>query len=97
MLSGLFTEAIQISFNVIPKNEKYVLDADYYKYIKPFSEEMKADSFNNVPNAQELMNAGGNPPFLKDSEKIRYNAASKVPIPKANLIEQRKINEQRGR
>ena len=31
MLSGLFTEAVQISFNVIPKNEKYVLDADYYK------------------------------------------------------------------
>jgi len=97
MLSELFTEAIHISCEIIPKNEKYVLDADYFKYTKPFSEEMKMDEFKNVPNADELMNAAGNPPFLKDNDRLKYNAAPKMPVPRPNLIENRKIQEQRGR
>lgn len=96
MLSGLFTEAIHLSFNVIPKNEKYVLDADYYKYTRPFDKEMGMDRFNN-PSAEELMNAAGNPPFLSDRDKLKYNAAPKMPVPRPNLIENKKINEQRGR
>ena len=95
MLSGLFTEAVQISFNVIPKNEKYVLDADYYKHIKPFSDEMQMDRFDNVPNARDLMKAAGNPPFLKENDRLKYNAASKMPVSRANLIEQKRINERR--
>ncbi|MBQ2644654.1 flagellar biosynthetic protein FliQ [bacterium] len=97
MLSNLFTEAIHLSFNVIPKNERYVLDANYYKYTRPFDKEMGMDRFDNVPNAEDLMNAAGNPPFLGNNEKLKYNAAPKMPVPRPNLIENRKINEHRGR
>lgn len=97
MLSNLFTEAIHISFNVIPKNEKYVLDADYFRYTRPFDKEMGMDRFNNVPGAEDLMNAAGNPPFLNDNERLKYYAAPKMPIPNPNLIERQKINQQRGR
>lgn len=95
MLSNLFTEAIHLSFEVVPKNENYVLAADYRKHIKPFSNEMKMDEFNNVPNAGELMNAAGNPPFLKDYDKLKYNAASKMPVPRPNMLERQKINQNR--
>lgn len=97
MLSNLFTEAIHISFEVIPKSENYVLDSNYYKYIKPFSDEMKIDELKNVPNAGELMNAAGNPPFLKDYDKLKYNAASKMPVPKPNMLERQKMNENNRR
>ena len=95
MLSNLFLEAVHLSCDVVPKNERYVLAADYYKYIKPFSDEMKMDEFDNVPNARDLMNAAGNPPFLKDYDKLKYNAASKMPVPHPNLIERTKMNERR--
>ena len=98
MLSELLTEAVHLSCEVIPKNEQYVLDANYFKYTKPFSKEMKMDELKNVPNAEELMHASGNPPFLSDNERLKYNAAPKMPIPRPNLIENKKIYEQqRGR
>ncbi len=93
MLSNLLTEAVHLSCDVIPKNEKYVLDADYYKYTKPFAAEMKMNS----TNPEDLINAAGNAPYIKNNEKLKYNAASKMPVPRPNLIENRKINEQRGR
>ena len=97
MLSNLFSEAIYLSFNVIPKNERYVLDADYYKYTRPFDKEMGMERFKNVQNPEELMNAAGNPPFLNDNERMKYYAAPKMPVPNPSLIERKKMNEQRGR
>lgn len=93
MLTNLFTEATQISFNIIPKADKYVLDADYYKYIKPFDEEMKADGFKNIPNVKDVMNNAGNPPFVNGNTKLKYNSASKMPVPSPSLIERNKIYE----
>lgn len=58
---------------------------------------MKIDELKNVPNAGELMNAAGNPPFLKDYDKLKYNAASKMPVPKPNMLERQKMNENNRR
>ena len=95
MLSNFLKEAVHLSFEIIPKNEAYVLSSDYYKYTKPFLKEMQMDAFNNVPNAEELMRASGNPPFLKENDKLKYNAASKMPVPRPNLIERKKIYDNR--
>lgn len=92
MLSNLFTEAIHLSFEVVPKNERYVLSSDYYKHIKPFYNE-----FRNVPSAKDMIDAAGNPPFIKDNEKLKYNAAPKMPVPRPNLIERRKIYDNNRR
>ena len=92
MLSNLFTEAIHLSFEVVPKNERYVLSSDYYKHINPFYNE-----FRNVPSAKDMIDAAGNPPFIKDNEKLKYSAAPKMPVPRPNLIERRKIYDNNRR
>lgn len=91
MLTELIREASMLAFNVIPKNENYVLPADYYRYTKPFSDEMKADSFKNVPTAEEMMRNAGKPPFSDNTEKLKYNAASKRETPTPTFIERKKI------
>jgi len=93
MLCNLLQEAIYISCNVVPKNTSYVLDADYYKHLRPFSEEMKADSLEQSGKIKEIMDAGGNPPFMTDVEKLKYNAASKMPIPRPSQIEAQKMQK----
>src|SRR5699024_8885816 len=32
ILTNLFTDGMALAFNVVPKNETYVLSSDYYKY-----------------------------------------------------------------
>ncbi len=92
MLTELIRESTMLAFNVVPKNEVYVLPANYYKYTKPFASEMKADSFKNIPSVDEVMNNAGKPPFSNQNERVKYNAASKVPVPTPNFIERKKIN-----
>ena len=36
-------EGTNIAFNIVPKNETYVLPADYYKYTRPFMQEFKQE------------------------------------------------------
>ena len=93
MLCNLLQEAIYLSCNVVPKNSSYVLDASYHKHIRPFTDEMKADSINQSGKIKQIMDAGGNPPFLTDVEKLKYNAASKMPVPRPNQIEAQKMNK----
>lgn len=95
MLTNFFTEAIHISFEIVPKSDEYVLDSHYYKYTKPFTQEMKKGTLKNVPNAEALMRASGNPPFLSENERLKYNSAPKMPVPSTNFIENKKINENR--
>ena len=93
MLCDLLQEAIFISCNVIPKNENYVLDSNYHKYIRPFSDEMKVDNIDPSGNVKRLMDSGENPPFLTDVEKLKYNPASKMPVPTPSLIERQKMQK----
>ena len=41
LLTNLTTEGFSIAFNIIPKNDEFVLPADYYKYTRPFDDEMR--------------------------------------------------------
>lgn len=91
MLTELVQEATQLAFNVIPKNEAYALDANYYKYTKPFAEEMDDNSFKNIPSVDEVMNNAGKAPFVSNSERVKYNAASKQANPTPSFIERKKI------
>jgi flagellar biosynthesis protein FliQ len=91
MLTDLMQEASAISFNVIPKSDNYVLPADYYKYTKPFSDEMRTDSFKNVPNVDEVMKNAEKAPYLGRNERLKYNSAPKVEVPSPNFVERKKI------
>lgn len=91
LLTNLIREASMIAFNVIPKTENYALPADYYRYTKPFSDEMKTKDLQNIPSVNEVMKNAGKPPFVDNQDKLKYNAAGKQPIPTPNFIERKKI------
>lgn len=90
LLTNLFQEGAALAFNTVPKNDAYVLPADYYKYTTPFEGEMK-DSFKGAPNLNELMKNPGKVPFIDRAQKIKYDPAPQAPMPKANFVETNKI------
>jgi len=90
MLTNFITEGVSIAFNVVPKNESYVLPADYYRYTKPFDGEMP-DKFKNQPDMNEIMKNPGKAPFINNGEKLRYDSAPKSAQPKPNFVETKKI------
>ena len=90
ILTNLYTDGMALAFNVIPKNENYVLASDYYKYTTPFEGEMK-DKFNNVPDINEIMKNPGKIPFIDNQQKIRYDKSPQNPMPKPNFVETNKI------
>lgn len=93
LLTNLFNEGMALAFNTVPKNDTYVLPADYYKYTTPFEGEMK-DKFKNVPTVNEIMKNPGKVPYIDKGQKIKYSPAPKAPMPKGNFVE---INKMLGR
>ena len=90
LLTNLFLEGVSLAFNTVPKNETYVLPADYYKYTTPFEGEMQ-DRFKNVPTVNEIMKNPGKVPYIDRGQKIKYQTAPKAPMPKANFVETNKM------
>ena len=90
ILSNLFTDGVALAFNVVPKNETYVLASDYYKYTTPFEGEM-TDRFKNVPGVNELMKNPGKVPYIDNQQKMKYLPSPKTPMPKPNFVETNKI------
>lgn len=90
LLTNLFYEGSAIAFNGISKNEEYALPSDYYKYTRPFDNEMKADKMN-MPGAKEIMRNPGKVPYIDKQQKLKYDQAPKTPMPKPNFVETNKI------
>lgn len=90
ILTNLFSEGVALAFNVVPKNEVYVLASDYYKYTAPFEGEMK-DRFRNVPGVNELMKNPGKVPYIENQQSMKYLPSQRTPMPKANFVETNKI------
>ena len=57
LLTNLFHEGSSIAFNVIPKNDAFVLPADYYNYTKPFIDEMKTDYKKDMVPMSTMLNS----------------------------------------
>ncbi|MDD3437008.1 MAG: flagellar biosynthetic protein FliQ [Candidatus Gastranaerophilales bacterium] len=91
LLTNLTTEGFSMAFNVISKNDSYVLPADYYKYTRPFQNEMK-DKTVDKKNLKGLMEKTGRGDFFdKSKEGMNYYKAPTSTMPKPNLIETKKI------
>ncbi len=93
LLSNLFNEGMNIAFEVIPKNDDFVLPADYYNYTKPFIDEMKNDVKKDMTPMEHLLNNAitpqGNTP--KDRFEFLRHGASEIPTP--NYVERKTIME----
>lgn len=90
LLTNLFSEGAALAFNGVTKSDQYVLPADYYKYTRPFDNEMKADKMN-MPGAKEIMRNPGKVPYIDKQQKIKYDTAPRTPMPKPNFVETNKI------
>lgn len=91
MLTNFTTEGFALAFNVVPKNDTYVLPADYYRYTRPFAGEMK-DVIKDKTDLKDLMQGATKRDFSKLSgEKMKYIPASQVESVKPSIVEQKKI------
>ena len=91
LLTNLLNEGFSMAFNVIPKQDTYVLPSDYYKYTRPFQKEMN-DTINDKSNLKELMKNSSRGNFSKLNEKkMQYFPAGSVPQDRTNFVEKQKL------
>ncbi len=86
MLKGFVTDGFAMAFNLVSKNDAYVLPADYYKYTSPFEHEM-TDRFKNQPSIDEIMKNPGKVPYIDNQHKEKYIPARQTPMPTPNFVE----------
>ena len=80
-----------MAFNVVPKNDNYVLPTDYYKYTSPFAGEMN-DKINGKTDLKETMKNTSRGGFSKGAgDQMNYFPASKTQNARPNLVETKKI------
>ena len=90
ILTNLFTDGMSIAFNIIPKQDTYVLSGDYYKYTSPFKNELNKSeptidkTFSKESNAPSGMGTG-----LKEQPK--YIKSKDATNPKPDLLESQTI------
>ena len=99
ILTNLFTDGMAMAFNVIPKNDNYVLSSNYYKYTRPFANEMQdkikspdRDSFRRMTSGKPGGAIGG-----KQMQSQKYQKAPMTIQPKADLLERQRIYENANR
>ncbi len=90
LLTNLFNEGMGIAFNVVPKNDNYVLAADYYIYISPQQSEI-SDKYQRNLNIREVIRHPSDAPFVENVGKVKYDKSPRTPMPKPNFIETNKI------
>jgi len=89
ILSELTVQGTRIAFEIIPKNDNYVLDADYYRYTKPFSGEMSS----NKSTIEDIMKHPDKNNFIDNQNKIKYFQAPRRGTPTPNFIEKKQIRQ----
>lgn len=90
-LTEYLLEGANIAFNILPKNENYVLPANYYRYTKPFASEMKDAIIQPGGQTEELMKNPGKLPWTNIQDKSKFTPAQRGANPSPNFIERNKI------
>lgn len=91
LLTNLFNEGMGIAFNVIPRNDNYVLASDYYKYTSPFNDGELSGKYPQNLKIREVIRHPSDAPFVDQAGKVKYDKSPRTPMPKPNFIETNKI------
>ena len=91
LLSNLFNEGMSIAFNVIPRNDNYVLSSDYYRYTSPLLPGELSDKYPSNLQLKEVIKRPSDAPFINKEGKPIYGKSPRTPMPKPNFIETNKI------
>lgn len=93
VLNNLFIEGMGLAFNVVPKNDTYVLSADYHKYTTPMGNSASnIHSMKDPSDVEYIMKHPNRPPFLNNTEIPRNRRSNGVENPQPDLLETRTIN-----
>ena len=91
LLTNLFTDGMALAFNIVPKNDTYVLAADYNRYTSTYGglapQKFKVDS-----DIDYIMKNPGKVPYIDKSERIRNIRSNRSANPQPDLLEARTIN-----
>ena len=91
VLTNYFYEGSNVAFNIIPKNDTFVLPNDYFKYTRPFSAEMQ-DKINKDRSLNKALLNGGKIPWDSKATKQQiYINSKQTPTVEPNFIERQKI------
>ena len=90
MLTEFIKQGTNLAFEIIPKEDNYVLTPDYFKYTKPFTAEMK----NGQGDVEYIMKHPDKNNFIDNQSKVKYLPSNRVSTPTPNLIEKNKIMKQ---
>ena len=95
VITNYVYEGVHIAFQIVPKQEAFVLPSDYYKYTRPFSAEMQDRIKEDATLNKALMNQG-NIPWDKKATKHQINIKAKqTPMNEPNFIEKMVIQKNR--
>ena len=86
LLSEFILQGTNLAFNVVPSQDDYVIDSDYYKYTRPFTAEMKENG-----NVEYIMKHPDKNNFIDNQNKVKYTPSNRITTPTPNLIEKNKI------
>ena len=87
ILTEFILQGTNLAFSVIPTDDEYVLDNNYYKYTKPFAAEMK----DGQSNIEYIMKHPDKNNFIDNQNKVKYFPSNRTATPTPNLIEKNKI------
>ena len=86
MLTEFIMQGTNMAFQVIPRQDDYVLDSDYYKYTKPFNSEMSEQG-----NVEYIMKHPDKNNFIDNQKNVKYVPSTRMNNPRPNFIERNKI------
>ena len=91
LLTEFVIEGSAIAFNVLPHNEEYVLESNYYKHTRPIANEMYDKVDGSQKDLKEIMKNPAKLPWVDKAEKSTYGAAKRGENPTPNFIERNKM------
>ena len=91
LLTNLFEEGMGIAFNLVSKNDNYVLAADYYRYTSPLNAGEISDKYPSNLRIRDVIKKPSDAPFINQDEKLKYDKSPRTPMPRPNFIETNKI------
>ena len=89
ILTNYIFEGVHLAFQIVPKQESFVLPSNYFKYTRPFSSEMQ-DEINKGSNSA-LINQGAIPWDKKAKKHSIYIQSKQTAADGPNFIERLKI------
>ena len=93
LLTNLFTDGMALAFNVVPKNDNYVLSADYSRYTSTYGE-LAPQKFKTQSDIDYIMKNPGKVPYIDKTERIKNVRSNRMANPQPDLLEARTINRQ---